>query len=201
MISRKKKIILAQSFLLFAGLIILLFTYLNFNNKSSNKIFSKKIKSEIDKKINSESEEGNIFYDIEYSGLDLSGNRYILRAKQAKNNDDEEGVLDLKLVKAFFYFKNDKELVITSDTGIYNNKNLDMTFQKNVNGEYDGSTLQAEKAEYFNSKNLLIVTKNVKIKDIRGTMLAEKLIFDIKKNTLDISSNDNTKVDANINYK
>ena len=32
-------------------------------------------------------------------------------------------------------------------------------------------------------------------------MLAEKLIFDIKKNTLDISSNDNTKVDANINYK
>lgn len=201
MISRKKKIILTQSILLFVGLLLIFFTYLNFNKNSSNKIFSKEVKQEINKKINKDTEDNNVFYDIEYSGLDLSGNRYILRAKEAKNSKNEDGLLDLKFVKAFFYFKNNKQLIITSDRGFYNNKNLDMIFKKNVHGNYDGSLLLAEKAEFFNSKNLLIITDNVKIKDFRGTMLAEKLIFDIEKNTLNISSTGNNRIDANINYK
>lgn len=201
MIWRKKKIILTQSLLLSAGLFLIIFTYLNFNKDSSNKIFSREVKQEINKKIDKGLEENNIFYDIEYSGLDLSGNRYILRAKEAKNSKLKEGLLELKFVKAFFYFKNNKQLIITSDKGLYNNKNLDMVFEKNVNGKYDASLLLAEKAEYFNSKNLLIITDKVKIKDIRGTILAEKLVFDIEKNTLNISSSDDNRIDANINYK
>ena len=44
-------------------------------------------------------------------------------------------------------------LNITSNSGFYNNKTLDMIFENEVNGKYDGSILLAEKAEYFNSKN------------------------------------------------
>ena len=102
-----------------------------------------------------------------------------------------------------FYFDQTLLIGIKIDDTIVVNPGKEFLFELN---EYEVycialDQIEAEKAEYFNSKNLLIVTKNVKIKDIRGTMLAEKLIFDIKKNTLDISSNDNTKVDANINYK
>ena len=198
---RKKKILLIQLLLLFAGLFLLIFTYINFEKTSSNKIFTKEIKSEIDKKIKSDVSSKNTFYDIEYSGIDLSGNRYILRAKEAVNDQTVEGLLNLKFVNATFYFKNNKNLNIYSDTGFYNNKTLDMTFENNVNGFYEGSTLKAEKAEYFNLKNLLIITEDVKLQDFRGTMLAEKLIFDIEKNTLDISSSENKNVNANLNYK
>ena len=199
--SRKKKIILIQSSLLFAGLFIVIFTYLNFDKRSSNKIFTEEVKLEIDKKIKKDSASENVFYDIEYSGIDLSGNRYILKAKEARNDENIDGLLDLKYVNAVFYFKNDKILNISSDTGMYNNRTLDMLFEKNVKGNYEGSNLNAEKAEYLNTKNLLFITDNVKLVDFRGTMLADKLIFDIKNNTLDISSSENEKVNANINYK
>ena len=36
--------------------------------------------------------------------------------------------------------------------GIYNNKTLDMIFEKNVKANYEESKLFAEKAEYSNSK-------------------------------------------------
>lgn len=202
MTSRKKNIITLQVILLFAALILIFFTYTNFSDNSENKIFTKDVKSKIDKQIKNEKQSSaNVFYDIEYSGLDLAGNRYILKAKEAVNDDSVEGLLNLKFVNAFFYFKNNKILSISSDKGLYNNKTLDMTFEENVYGIYEGSTLLSEKAEYFNSKNILIVTENVKVNDIRGEILAEKLVFDIEKDTLDISSEKNRKVNANIKIK
>ena len=89
---RKKKIFLIQLLLLFAGLFLLIVTYINFEKTSSNKIFTREIKSEIDKKIKSDVSSKNTFYDIEYSGIDLSGNRYILRAKEAVNDQTVEGL-------------------------------------------------------------------------------------------------------------
>ena len=202
MTSRKKNIITVQLILLFAALILLFFTYTNFSENSENKIFTQDVKSKIDKQIKNEKQSSaNVFYDIEYSGLDLAGNRYILKAKEAANDDSVEGLLNLKFVNAFFYFKNNKILTISSDKGLYNNKTFDMTFEENVYGIYEESTLLSEKAQYFNSKNILIVTENVKVNDIRGEILAEKLVFDIEKNTLDISSAKNRKVNANIKIK
>ena len=202
MTPRKKNIITVQLILLFAALILLFFTYTNFSENSENKIFTQDVKSKIDKQIKNEKQSSaNVFYDIEYSGLDLAGNRYILKAKEAANDDSVEGLLNLKFVNAFFYFKNNKILTISSDKGLYNNKTLDMTFEENVYGIYEESTLLSEKAEYFNSKNILIVTENVKVNDIKGQVLAEKLVFDINKNTLDISSTKNRKVNANIKIK
>ena len=201
MTSRKRKIVLIQLSLFFTGLMVLIFTYLNLNRDSSDKIFKKDIKLEIDKKIKDEKRTGTIFYDIKYTGIDLSGNRYILRAAEAESSENEEGLLKLKNVEATFYFKNDKMLNITSKNGFYNNKTLDMIFENKVNGVYDGSILLAEKAEYFNSKNVLIITDDVKVIVAKGTVFAEKLLFDIEKNTLNISSSKNKKVNANINYK
>ena len=198
MTSRKKKVILIQFFLLCTGLTIFLFTYINFEKINPNKIISKETKTEIDKKIEKGTDSKNIFYDIKYTGIDLSGNRYILKAKEAENDKLVEGLLNLKSVSTTFYFKDNKNLTIYSDFGMYNNKTLDMTFEKNVRGSYEESILLAEKGEYLNSKNLLIITEKVSIKDFRGTMLADKLIFDIKKNTLDISSSENKKINANL---
>ena len=192
MISRKKKIRLVQIFLLFLGLALILFTYVNKQN-STNKIISKETKEEINKKLDKNSGGEETFYNIEYSGLDLSGNRYILKAKEASNEKFSNELINLKSVDAAFYFKDDTILYVYSDYGIYNNKTLDMIFEKNVKGDYITTKLFAEKAEYSNSKGLLMITDNVKISDPKGTMMAENLIFDINKNKLNISSAGNKK--------
>ena len=46
-----------------------------------------------------------------------------------------------------------------------------------------------------------MISNNVKVKDYRGTMFADKLFFDIKKQTLNIASTKDGKVNANINLK
>ena len=75
-----------------------------------------------------------------------------------------------------------------------------MVFEKNVKANYEDSELFGDKIEYLNSKGLLIVSDNVKVKDARGTVLADKLLFDLDKKTLDISSYEN-KINANIDLK
>ena len=76
-----------------------------------------------------------------------------------------------------------------------------MFFEKNVLGSYDGSTLNAEKASYLNSQSYIVINENVKINDIRGSMNADKLVFDLNKNKLDISSSKKEKIKTNIIYK
>ena len=200
MIDRKKKLRLRQLSLLTLGLLFLLFTYLGTGKKSEEKIISlesqKKIKNQL-----SNDDSGDIFFNIEYSGLDLAGNRYILKSKEAYTEKLNPDVVNMKLVTAYFYFKDDTILYVESEEGIYNNKTLDMNFNLNVKAKYEDSELFSQKAEYLNSKGFLIVSDNVKVKDIRGTMFADKLLFDIKKQTLNISSLEDEKINANLNYK
>ena len=47
--------------------------------------------------------EGDLFFDIEYTGLDLAGNRYSLKSKEAYNNKNNQAVVNMKFVEAVFY--------------------------------------------------------------------------------------------------
>ena len=107
----------------------------------------------------------------------------------------------MKSVTSIFYFKDGTVLNVSSNTGIYNNKTLDMFFSGKVKASYIDSKLFAEKAEYSNSESFLTITKNVIIEDSRGTMIADKLFFDIKKQTLKIAAFKDNKINANINLK
>jgi len=202
MIERKKKLRLIQISLLIVGTLIIIFTYFNQNETSDEKIVSRETQEKIKKQLeNSNTENSDVFYNIEYSGLDLAGNRYILKSKEARNSKSESDVVNMKFVEAKFYFKDDTVLNVSSDIGIYNNISLDMVFKGDVLATYEGSQLFAQKAEYSNSKSFLIISEKVKIKDIRGTMVADKLLFDIKKQTLNIASFKDDKINANINLK
>ena len=142
-----------------------------------------------------------MFYNIEYSGLDLSGNRYILKAKEASNEPNNQNIIKMKSVEAFFYFKDDTILKIFSEEGIYNNRTLDMVFSKNVNADYEGSKLVAQRAEYSNSENFLQITEKVVVNDSRGAFSADKLRFDISNQSLNINSSENNKIIVNLNIK
>ena len=198
---KKKKIILVQLLLFLAGITLIFLTYKNNENYSSNEIIPEKTKSEINKKLDKNVDYEDTFYNIEYSGIDLSGNRYVLKAKEANNDKNNNEFVNLKFVDATFYFKDDTKLFVSSKFGLYNNRTLDMIFEKDVVGNHTSSQLYAEKAEYSSSEGLLVISNNVKIKDIRGIIEAEKLVFDINENKLNISSSERKKINANLNYK
>ena len=201
MTERKKKLIFIQISLLLVGSLILLLTYSDLGVSDKEKIITSETQKKIDKQLSKNDQDGDIFFNISYSGRDLANNRYLLKAKEAFNNKLNPEVVKMKFVEATFYFKDGTVLIVLSDTGIYNNKTLDMSFYGNVMAKYEGSELFAEKAEYSNSKSYLMISNNVKVKDYRGTMFADKLLFDIKKQTLNIASTKDGKVNANINLK
>ena len=201
MTGRKKKLIIIQISLLIIGSLIILFTYSDLNFSDKEKIITTETQKRVDEQLKNESQDGDIFFNIEYSGLDLAGNRFILKSKEAFNKKSSQEIVDMKSVEAFFYFKDGTVLKILSDRGIYNNKTLDMNFDGNVIAKYEGSELFAQKAEYSNSKSFLMISNEVKVKDYRGTMFADKLFFDIKKQTLNITSTKNGNVNANVNLK
>ena len=104
-------------------------------------------------------------------------------------------------VEANFFFKDDTILRVKSEKGIYNNKTLDMVFTDNVEAFYEENELFATKAEYSNSKSFLIISGDEKVKSNQGTIVADSLLFDIKKQTLNIASLDNDKINASVNLK
>ena len=199
---RKKKLRLYQVIILLIGLTIVSITYLQKNNSDQSKIISDNLKNKIDENIQDKDESaGNKFYNVKYSGLDFEGNRYTIFSKEAVNSDEMENLVIMKEVKASFYFKDDTTLNISSDMGEYNNETLDMRFTKDVSAFYEESKLYAGKAEFLNSQNSLIVSDNVKIFDTKGTMFADKLTFDIKSKTLNITSLKNNVIKSKLNYK
>ncbi len=199
--NRKKKIRFYQLIFLLAGGIIILFTYVNDNTKQDG-IISENLQKKINDKLKgNNNSENNKFYNVKYSGLDLEGNRYIILAEEAVNSSSNINMVAMKDVKATFYFKDDTVLNISSREGDYNNKTLDIEFRKEIKAIYENSELYAEKAIFSNSNNSLVVSDKVKIVDSKGSMLADRLIFDIKDKTLNISSLKNSMIKSKINYK
>ena len=195
---RKKKLRTIQIILLLSGIIIIYFAYSGTKQSLNQKILSEKTKISNNQLSKKNEENINSFSNIEYSGFDLSGNRYILKSKEAKTNKIDDEIILMKNVEATFYFKDNTVLLIFSELGKYNNKTLDMEFDKAVRANYENNELLAEKAEYSNSKGYLSITKNVKVNSNQGNLVADKLLFDIKKQTLDIYSFNDNKINAKL---
>ena len=203
MTDRKKKLRIIQISLLILGIIIIFFTYGEKNKFSDekNNLF-KFTEKNTEKKLKDTSEEDlNTFYNIEYSGLDLSGNRYILKSEKAISSNKNSELIDMTGVKAFFYFKDDTILTVSSDHAIYNNKTLDMLFKKNIIAIYENSKLTADKADYSNTLGLLTISDKVKVIDYRGSLDADKLTFDLNNQTLNVASYNNDSINADIKLK
>ncbi len=193
MIDRKKKLRIIQFSLLIFSLIIIYLTYYNKEDSNTDLVEAEQVKEVL-----KDEDDKDLFFNIEYTGLDLSGNRYLLKSEKARLDEFKPEIVYMENVHAIFYFKDDTILYIWSDEGIYNNKNFDMEFSKNVKANYMDSELFAEKANYSNTGNYLSIYENVRINDIRGNLIADKLLFDITKQNLAITSFNDGKITANV---
>lgn len=198
MTDRIRKLRLVQFSLLAAGILIVIFTFLQNKNEKQLEIISKDKKNKINESLKKDSVGNDIFYDITYNGIDLAGNRYVLKSKEAISNETQGEIIQMNKVDALFYFKDGTVLKVKSKKGIYNNKTLDIKFKESVKANYQESSLYANEANYSNSESYLSISGNVKIKDIRGEISTDNLFFDLKKQTVDIKSSNENNVKANI---
>ena len=188
MTSRKKKIILIQLTIFLVASTLLYYTY-----REKNKIIDEvKIETESDLDTNN-------FTDIEYSGFDLNGNRYILRAGKADFKTDEPEKINMKYVIANFYLKDDTILKVTSDEGLYNNITLDMEFRENVKATYLTHTLLSDQLTYSSSNSKLLASGNVHGESIeKGEFIADNVEYSLANEILNFSMFGNKQVNVKL---
>ena len=199
MTNRKKNILLIQALIFITAILLIYYTYGNKDQKVDNK----NNVSDIAKKKDSEKEEGksqsNTFLDVEYKGVDLQGNRYEVKSKEASFEVNSPEIINMKVMNAVFYFKDGTILKVRGNHGTYNNKNNNMSFKENVRAEYEKNYLFADNLDFFNTKNFLTIYGNVRTESIKGSMMADNLKFDLSKQTLDISMFNNKQIDMRLN--
>ena len=196
----KKNII--QLSLLFTGLFLIFITYFSSPKKiETTPELAKTQKSE--KKISQdENQEGiNRFEDVEYRGVDINGNRYVIGSKYANFTTERPEIINMTQILCTFYFKDGTNLVIVSDLGTYNNTTNDMEFKENVKMNYLKNILFAESANFMNVKNELRVEGNVITEGPQGELQADKLDFDLSTKKLKISMYNDEKVNIKVNLQ
>ena len=189
MISRRRKIIFIQ---LTIFLIASFLLYLTYSDKNKN--VKKEVKIETESKVDT-----NSFTDIEYSGFDLNGNRYLLKAVKAEFESETPELINMKIVVANFYLKDDTILTVISEEGLYNNITLDMEFRQNVKATYLTNTLLSDQLTYSNSDGKLLATGNVRGESIeKGEFSADNVEYDLTSKILNFAMFGNKQVNVKL---
>jgi len=176
--NRKKNIILIQGAIFLVAVSLLYNTY-----RDKNEETEKLVEVAIDKDPLT-----NSFNEIEYSGFDLRGNRYVLNADKANFKTETPELINMKGVIANFYFEDNTKLTVISDEGIYNNITLNMKFKENVKATYLTNTLLSNQLDYSNSEGKLFVYGNVRGESIeKGKFFADKAEYNLTNKILDLS--------------
>jgi len=142
----------------------------------------------------------NTFVDVQYSGFDKNGNRFIIGSRHANFEIERPEIIRMEQILCNFYFKDGTKLTIISDFGIYNNVSDDMEFTENVKMNYLENVLFSEKANFFNVKNELLIEGNVKTKSPEGELQADRLDFNLDNKKLKISMYNDKKVNIKVNF-
>ncbi len=192
---RKKKILGIQIFIFLVSVLILYSTY--FYKNEPVEILVKK-DEKVKKQTDIVEDNKSSFEDVEYKGIDLNGNRYVLRSESADFDLDKPELINMKIMTAFFYFKDGTVLKVEGDYGSYNNKTKDMQFRDNIVALYLTHILYSDNLDFMNSKNLLTIYGNVKTESVQGNVEADNMIFDLTKQTLDISMFSEKRINVNL---
>ena len=189
MINRRRKIISIQVVIFIIALSLLFVTY-----RDKNQVTEKAVKIEAE----ADSDTNN-FFDIEYSGFDLNGNRYTLVAGKANFNTNTPEAINMKRVVANFYLKDGTILKVISDEGLYNNITLDMLFKKNVKATYLANTLLSEELDYSSTDGKLLASGNVRGESVeKGKFIADNVEYNLSNNNLDFSMLGNKQVNVKL---
>ena len=194
MLNKKK---LFQIILFSFGILIIFLTYFsNFQKKST----VKEVKEE--EILNQEFlvEGVNRFENVEYQGVDNSGNEFTIGSKFAEFEKERPEIINMEDVVCIFTFKDNTILTVTSDKGIYNNITNDMKFTENVKMDYLENIIFSDRASFNNFENQLLVAGNIKGEGPTTNLQADELDFDLNTKDLKISMYSQERVNVKTKF-
>ena len=195
----KKKIFLGISFIIVIFSIIYFFYSKSGYKKNLLKmekveLIEKKKIELIDEKI----ESANIIQDVSYSAKDTKGNEYFLKASEGTVDQNQSNFIFLKSVKGVINLKDYELIEISSNFGKYNINNYDTIFSKNVVISYLDNKIKGDYLDFSLDKKLMIVSKDVTIKNNKNSLSADVIEVNIETKDLKIFMYEQ---DKKVNFK
>ena len=148
----------------------------------------------IDEKI----ESANIIQDVSYSAKDTKGNEYFLKASEGTVDQNQSNFIFLKSVKGVINLKDYELIEISSNFGKYNINNYDTIFSKNVVISYLDNKIKGDYLDFSLDKKLMIVSKDVTIKNNKNSLSADVIEVNIETKDLKIFMYEE---DKKVNFK
>ena len=143
-------------------------------------------------------ESANIIQDVSYSAKHTKGNEYFLKANEGTIDQNQSNFIFLKSVKGVINLKDYELIEISSNFGKYNINNYDTIFSKNVVISYLDNKIKGDYLDFSLDKKLMIVSKDVTIKNNKNSLSADVIEINIETKDLKIFMYEE---DKKINFK
>ena len=182
-----KKIL--KYFSLFLGLLLmsLIFT----------KIFDKKLTTKNDIKndieVEIDSNNSNVFLNVNYVSTDLKGNKYTLKASKGIIDNEDNDYIFLEDVVAVIELINSEIIKINSKFGKYNISNNNTIFSENVLIEYNDYKIKGEILDFSMENKLIKISKDLVIYNKQNILKADTMELNIQTKDINISMDDDNK--------
>jgi len=211
----KSKII--QIILFGFGLLIFIFTYLSFFQKTNSNYLNeterleksleqslnmKKIvknNKDNDSVIEEDKNTSNIISDLSYKNIDHKGNIFSINSKVTKIFEDKKDLNFMEVVVAKIFLSDGRVIKIFADKAIYNTINYNTKFVGNVLVVEDENKITSNNLDFIFDKNLITIYNNVKYKGYNKFLTADKVDINLLNHKVNVYMyNKMSKVKANL---
>ena len=211
----KSKII--QIILFAFGLLIFIFTYLSFFQKTNSNYLNeterleKSLEQSLDMKkivkkdkdndsvIEEDKNASNIISDLSYKNIDHKGNIFNINSKITKIFEDKEDLNFMEVVVARIFLLDGRVIEIFADKAIYNTINYDTKFAGNVLVVEDENKITSNNLDFIFAKNIITIYNNVKYKGENKFLTADKVDINLLNHKVNVYMFDKmSKVKANL---
>ena len=211
----KSKII--QIILFAFGLLIFIFTYLSFFQKTNSNYLNetekleKSLEQSLDMKkivkkdkdndsvIEEDKNASNIISDLSYKNIDHKGNIFNINSKITKIFEDKEDLNFMEVVVCRIFLLDGRVIEIFADRAIYNTINYNTEFVGNVLVVKDENKITSNNLDFIFDKNLITIYNNVKYKGYNKFLTADKVDINLLNHKVNIYMYDKmSKVKANL---
>ena len=211
----KSKII--QIILFGFGLLIFIFTYLSFFQKTNSNYLNeterleKSLEQSLDMKkivkkdkdndsvIEEDKNASNIISDLNYKNIDHKGNIFNINSKITKIFEEEEDLNFMEVVVARIFLLDGRVIEIFADKAIYNTINYNTEFVGNVLVVEDENKITSNNLDFIFDKNLITIYNNVKYKGYNKFLTADKVDINLLNHKVNVYMYDKmSKVKANL---
>ncbi len=211
----KSKII--QIILFGFGLLIFIFTYLSFFQKTNSNYLNeterleKSLEQSLDMKkivkkdkdndsvIEEDKNASNIISDLSYKNIDHKGNIFNINSKITKIFEDKEDLNFMEVVVARIFLLDGRVIEIFADKAIYNTINYNTEFVGNVLVVENENKITSNNLDFIFDKNLITIYNNVKYKGYNKFLTADKVDINLLNHKVNVYMYDKmSKVKTNV---